>query len=113
MKRFLKLTFFLVLLIYGCDNGKDYDYNKIEIFNKEENVIISIIEDSLIISSFEKELKLLKKKDYLKNPSNYKYFIKCYSRNSVDIYFINKSYIGKKDGVYPSKVNFLKLLDIE
>jgi glycogen synthase len=113
MRIFLKLSLFLMLIFFGCENGKDYNYYKIEVFNKSMNALISTIEDSLVINSFEKELKSLKKEEYLKNPYDYQYFIKCYSKDTVDIYFINESYIGKKDGVYPSKVNFLRILSIE
>lgn len=113
MRLLLKLSFFLLLLIYGCEKSKDYDYYKIEVFDKRNNTLISNIENKVVINSFEKELKSLKKEDYLKKPYDYKYFIKCYTKDNVAIYFINKSYVGKAHGVYPSKVNFLKLLRIE
>lgn len=113
MKILFKLLFFTLLLFSSCGNNELSDYYKIEVYNKRENILTLIITDKLVINSFEKELKILKKKDYLKSPSDFKYFLKCYSKDTVNVYFLNKSYIGKKDGVYPSKVNFIKLLAIE
>ena len=92
----------------------DNKFKYIEVIDvKKSDSVIVIVRDSLIINSFEKEISNLVKKEYLKNPSINKFYLKCYSRDSIETYFIDNNFISNKNGIYVSNKNFIKLLKLE
>ena len=109
----LKTLLFISIAFLSCEKRIQNKFKYIEVIDiKKSDSVLIVVKDSLTINSFEKEIHNSVKKEYLKNPSVDEFYFKCYSRDSIETYFIENNLISDKNGIYISNKNFIQLLNI-
>lgn len=116
MKKIKSLIYliFICVLFLNCEKHTQNKFKYIEVINvKKSNLVLFTVKDSVIISSFEKEISNAEKGKYLKAPSVNQYYLKCYSKDDITTYFIENNLISDKNGIYISDKDFVELLKIK